>query len=61
VFFQCDWFDSVNDTRVDDFGMVEVRHKSHYSSNIFFVCTSNIAGVLPKLSSQKHEKMMDDV
>jgi hypothetical protein len=24
VFFQCDWFDPINDTRVDDFGMVEV-------------------------------------
>jgi hypothetical protein len=28
VFFQCDWFDPVNDTRVDDFGMVEVKHES---------------------------------
>jgi hypothetical protein len=26
VFFQCDWFDPVNGTRVDDFGMVEVNH-----------------------------------
>jgi hypothetical protein len=33
VFFKCDWFDPVNDTRVDDFGMVEVKHKSRYSSN----------------------------
>jgi hypothetical protein len=33
VFFQCDWFDSVNDTRVYDFGMVEVKHESHYSDN----------------------------
>jgi hypothetical protein len=24
VFFECDWFDPVNGTRVDDFGMVEV-------------------------------------
>jgi hypothetical protein len=24
VFFQCDWFDPINDTRVDDFSMVEV-------------------------------------
>jgi hypothetical protein len=28
VFFQCDWFDPNNDTRVDDFGMVEVKHES---------------------------------
>jgi hypothetical protein len=31
VFFQCDWFDPINDTRMDDFGMVEVKHESHYS------------------------------
>jgi hypothetical protein len=35
VFFQCDWFDPINGTRVDDFGMVEVKHKLRYSgSNI---------------------------
>jgi hypothetical protein len=33
VFFECDWFDPVNSTRVDDFGMVEVKHKLRYSSN----------------------------
>jgi hypothetical protein len=33
VFFQCDWFDPINSTRVIDFGMVEVKHKSHYSGN----------------------------
>jgi hypothetical protein len=31
VFCQCDWFDPINDTRVDDFGMVEVKHESCYS------------------------------
>jgi hypothetical protein len=30
VFFQCDWFDPINDTRVDDFGMVEVKQESCY-------------------------------
>jgi hypothetical protein len=30
VFFQCDWFDPINDTRVDEFGMVEVKHESCY-------------------------------
>jgi hypothetical protein len=30
VFFQCDWFDPINSTRVDDFGMVEVKHELHY-------------------------------
>jgi hypothetical protein len=33
VFFECDWFDPANGTRVDDFGMVEMKHESHYSSN----------------------------
>jgi hypothetical protein len=33
VFFQCDWFDPINDTRVDDFGMVEVKHELRYSNN----------------------------
>jgi hypothetical protein len=37
MFFQCDWFDPVNDTKVDDFGMVEVKHESRYSgSNLLF-------------------------
>jgi hypothetical protein len=30
VFFQCDWFDPIHGTRVDDFGMVEVKHESRY-------------------------------
>jgi hypothetical protein len=33
VFFECDWFDPVNGTRVDNFGMVEVKHESHYLGN----------------------------
>jgi hypothetical protein len=33
VFFQCNWFDPVNGIRVDDFGMVEVKHGSRYSGN----------------------------
>jgi hypothetical protein len=33
VFFQCDWFDPINDTRVNDFGMMEVKHKSRYSGS----------------------------
>jgi hypothetical protein len=33
VFFEYDWFDPVNGTRVDDFGMVEMKHESHYSGN----------------------------
>jgi hypothetical protein len=33
VFFQCDWFDPINDTRVDEFGMVEVKHKSRYTGS----------------------------
>jgi hypothetical protein len=32
VFFQCGWFDPIHGTRVDDFGMVEAKHESRYSS-----------------------------
>jgi hypothetical protein len=31
MFFQCDWFDPIHGTKVDDFGMVEVKHESRYS------------------------------
>jgi hypothetical protein len=33
VFFQCGWFDPINDTRVDDCRMVEVKHESRYSES----------------------------
>jgi hypothetical protein len=33
VFFQCDWFDPINDTIVDDFGMVDVKYESRYSGS----------------------------
>jgi hypothetical protein len=33
VFSECDWLDPINDTRVDDFNMVEVKHESHYLCN----------------------------
>jgi hypothetical protein len=33
VFCECDWFDPVNDTKVDDFGMMQVKHESCYSGN----------------------------
>jgi hypothetical protein len=37
VFFQCDWFDPVNGTRVDHFGMVEVKHELCYlGKNLLF-------------------------
>jgi hypothetical protein len=31
VLFECQWFDPINDTRVDAFGMVVVKHKLRYS------------------------------
>jgi hypothetical protein len=37
VFFQCYWFDLINNTRVDDFGMVEIKHESHYSGSNFLL------------------------
>jgi hypothetical protein len=30
VFFQRNWFDPINGTKVDEFGMVEVKHESRY-------------------------------
>jgi hypothetical protein len=33
VLFECDWFDPVNGTGVDNFGMVELKHESRYSVN----------------------------
>jgi hypothetical protein len=33
MFFQCDWFDPINVTRVVDFGMVEVKNESRYSGS----------------------------
>jgi hypothetical protein len=33
VFFQCDWFDLINDTRVDEFDVVGVKHESRYSGS----------------------------
>jgi hypothetical protein len=35
VFLKCDLLDPVNDTRVDDFGMVGVKHESRYLGNNF--------------------------
>jgi hypothetical protein len=32
-FFECDWFNPLNGTKVYDFGMVEVKHESRYSGN----------------------------
>jgi hypothetical protein len=32
IFFQCDWFDPIHGTRVDDFSMVEVKHESRNTS-----------------------------
>jgi hypothetical protein len=54
VFLQYDWFDPINDTRVDDFGM----HGGGQSWNAlfrhqYFACTSSVIGILPKLSSTK--------
>jgi hypothetical protein len=37
VFFKCDWFDPINNTRVDAFSMVEVKHESRYlGSDLLF-------------------------
>jgi hypothetical protein len=33
MFLEYDWFDPFNGTKVDDFGMVQVKHKLRYSGN----------------------------
>jgi hypothetical protein len=33
MFFECDWFDQVNDTRVNDFGVLKLKHESRYLGN----------------------------
>ena len=43
VFFECDWFDPRNGTRVDKYGMVEVKHSSRLPSRINSVLLANQA------------------
>jgi hypothetical protein len=37
VFFQYDWFNLINNTRVNEFSMVEVKHESRYSGSNFLL------------------------
>jgi hypothetical protein len=37
VFFKCYWLDPINGTRVDEFGMVEVKHELRYSGSDLFL------------------------
>jgi hypothetical protein len=54
VFFKCGWFDPVNGTRVDDFGMVVMKHESRYSgNNLLFVHLAQQVYYL----SYRHESM----
>ncbi|WVZ97968.1 hypothetical protein U9M48_043463 [Paspalum notatum var. saurae] len=43
VFFECDWFDPRNGTRIDKYGMVEVKHSSRFPSRINSVVLANEA------------------
>ncbi|WVZ97106.1 hypothetical protein U9M48_042663 [Paspalum notatum var. saurae] len=43
VFFECDWFNPRNGTRVDKYGMVEVKHSSRLPSRINSVVLANQA------------------
>jgi hypothetical protein len=56
VFFECDWFDPVSNTRVDDFGMVEVKHESRYSGNnlLFAYQTQQVYYLSYPHESMKH-------
>jgi hypothetical protein len=61
VFSQCDCFDPVNSTRMDDFGMVDVKHESRYSfNNLLFAHQVQLVYYL-KLSSQKYEKLVGGI
>jgi hypothetical protein len=46
VFFQCDWFDPINGTRVVDFDMVEIKHESHYSGGNLLLAHQAQQGVI---------------
>jgi hypothetical protein len=53
VFFQCDWFDPIHGTGVDDFGMVEVKHESRYicinlllahqAQQVYYLCCPHVS------------------
>jgi hypothetical protein len=58
VFFQCHLFDPINDTRVDNFIMVEGQAQIVLFRQQSFSYTSGTTGVLPKLSSPKLAKLM---
>jgi hypothetical protein len=74
LFFQCDWFDPINDTRVDDFGMVEVKHESCYSGSnlllahlaqqVYYLCyphpTLKNWWVVYKVNPEMHTRRYDD-
>ena len=43
MFFECDWFDPRNGTRVDNYGMVEIKYRSRLPSHINSVVLANQA------------------
>jgi hypothetical protein len=45
VFFDCDWLDSNNGTRQNEFGMVEVKHNERLQGYDTFVLTHQIEQV----------------
>jgi hypothetical protein len=45
VFFDCDWFDSNNGTRRNQFGMVEVKHNEQLSGYDTFVLAHQVEQV----------------
>jgi hypothetical protein len=61
VFFECDWFDPINGTRVDDFGMVEVKHESCYSGNNILLAhqVQQVHNVNPKMHTHRYEEYVE--
>jgi hypothetical protein len=53
VFFDCDWFDSNNRTRHNQFGMVEVKHNERLRGYDTFILTPDRISVLSVLSMPK--------
>jgi hypothetical protein len=74
VFFQCDWFDPIYGTRVDDFGMVEVKHEScytginlllaHQAQQVYYLSYHHVSmknwWVVYKINPEKHTHRYDE-
>jgi hypothetical protein len=74
VFFQCDWFDSIHDTIVDDFSMIEVKHESCYTGinlllahkvqQVYYLSYPHVSmknwSVVYKINTEIHTRQYDE-